>query len=120
MFLIKKIKLYIVGVISGLLNGLFGAGGGLLLVPMLEHLGVEPKKAHATSVAIILPLSVLSALFYYLSGVQTDLKDTLFYIIFGLIGAFLGSILLKNIKNKYLKQIFAIIMIISAVRILLK
>lgn len=91
-----------------------------MLVPMLEKLDVEPKKAHATSVAIILPLSILSAVFYYMSGIRTDASSTLYYILFGLVGAVAGSFLLKNIKNQYLKKIFAVIMIISAVRILLK
>ena len=49
------------GSITGLLNGLFGSGGGMVAVPLLEHSGLEPAKAHATSIAVILPLTALSA-----------------------------------------------------------
>ena len=49
------------GGVTGLLNGLFGSGGGMVAVPLLEHGGLEPARAHATSIAVILPLTALSA-----------------------------------------------------------
>ena len=66
----KKKKWYYVflGLTAGILNGLFGAGGGVAVVPMLEKAGIEPKKAHATSISIILPLSLLSGIFYLLKS----------------------------------------------------
>ena len=66
----KKKRWYFIflGLVAGILNGLFGAGGGVAVVPMLENAGIEPKKAHATSISIILPLSILSGIFYLISG----------------------------------------------------
>ena len=49
------------GVGVGILNGLLGAGGGMLTVPLLEWMGVKGRRAHATSLAVILPLSLVSA-----------------------------------------------------------
>ena len=46
------------GGLCGVLNGLFGAGGGIAAVPLLKAGGLEQKKAHATSLAVILPLAV--------------------------------------------------------------
>ena len=43
------------GVGVGILNGLLGAGGGMLTVPLLEWMGVKGRRAHATSLAVILP-----------------------------------------------------------------
>ena len=56
------------GGVTGLLNGLFGSGGGMVAVPLLEHGGLEPARAHATSIAVILPLTALSAGSYLFSG----------------------------------------------------
>ena len=45
------------GGVTGLLNGLFGSGGGMVAVPLLAHGGLEPARAHATSMAVILPVT---------------------------------------------------------------
>ncbi len=47
----------LIGAAAGFLNGLFGSGGGIAAVPLLEKNGVEKKKAHAESVALIMVLS---------------------------------------------------------------
>ena len=61
--MLKKI---IIGFISGMISGFFGAGGGLILVPALVHLlKLEEKEARATSVFAILPMVVTSMFFYY-------------------------------------------------------
>ena len=117
----KKKKWYFVflGIIAGILNGLFGAGGGVAVVPMLEKAGIEPKKAHATSISIILPLSILSGTFYLFSG-HIKFGTALWYLPLGLVGALIGAWLLKKISNDLLRRIFGIVIIISAVRIFMK
>jgi uncharacterized membrane protein YfcA len=60
----KKIFKILGGFIAGLINGLFGAGGGLLLVPLLKNDGLSVRKAHATSIIIITILCAFSSLFY--------------------------------------------------------
>ena len=116
----QKIKYGILGFIAGILNGIFGAGGGLLVVPMLQSQDIEPKKAHATSIAIILPLSLISAGMYLFSGVSMDWGQLGIVVPLGLVGAVLGSLLLAKMQNKLLKKLFGIIMIVSAVRIFFK
>lgn len=119
-----KLKYGVIGALAGLLNGFFGAGGGLLVVPMLESRlfagkdgAIEPTKAHATSIGIIFPLSVISAILYFRNGVSMDWKIFLYSLPLGVIGAVVGSFLLKKIDPKWLKRIFGGVMIISAVRI---
>lgn len=107
------------GIISGFANGIFGSGGGIVIVPLLEKANVEPQKAHATSIAIILPLSIISSIFYFSYG-NIPLNDALKFIPGGIVGAFTGSIFLKKISNKKLKKIFGIIIIIAGVRLLIK
>ena len=60
--MIKKI---LVGLMSGIISGLFTAGGGLILVPaFLYTLKMEPKKARATSIFCILPMVIVTSFFY--------------------------------------------------------
>lgn len=116
----RWLKSAIIGVVSGILNGMFGAGGGLMAVPLIEKLlKAEPKKAHATSVAIIMPLSVVSAFLYY-KGEYIDFSSALKFVPFGIVGAIVGGILLKKISNVWLRRIFGAIMIFSAIRMVIK
>ncbi len=115
----KKLYFYILGAVTGLCNGLFGSGGGIAAVPMLQKGGVDVKKSHATSLALTLPLSIVSAFFYaYKSSFRWG--DALPLIPFGLVGAVIGGLLMKKIPNTLLKRIFGIILIISGGRILLQ
>ena len=59
----------LLGLLVGAVNGLLGAGGGMLAVPLLTGAeGLPAKKAHATAIALILPLSAVSTLVYALTG----------------------------------------------------
>lgn len=117
--LIKKYCFYLVGLVGGLANGLFGSGGGVVLVPLLEKSGIEVKKSHASTLAITLPLSIVSAIFYAIEG-TFEFKDALPLIPFGLAGAVVGGLLLKKISNVALKRIFGVILIVAGGRLLLK
>ena len=112
-------KRYFLGLICGLLNGLFGSGGGIAAVPLLESTGVEPKKSHATSVALIFFLSLATAVSYLMGG-RLDFSQALSYIPYGVVGAILGAFLLKKVPNDILRRIFGGIILISAVHTLVK
>ena len=114
----KKLFFALIGFIAGVLNGLFGSGGGVVVVPGLEHAGVEPKKAHATSVAVILALSIVSSAVFILMG-NVRLSDILIYLPGGLLGGFVGAKFLKSINNVWLKRIFGAVMIVSGVKLVL-
>lgn len=115
----KKIVTVLLGLCSGVLNGLFGAGGGVAVVPMLEQTGVPAQKAHATSVAIILPLSVVTAMLYFMNGIKVKGEMLWWLIPAGLIGAFLGAKFLKKMNNDLLRRIFGALLIYSGIRNLL-
>ena len=113
----KKFYFYILGIVTGFANGLFGSGGGIIAVPMLERAGLEQKKSHATSISITLPLSIVSAIFYSCKG-TFNFSETWPLIPAGLIGAVIGSIFLKKISNNFLRKIFGILLILSGIRML--
>lgn len=107
------------GISVGLCNGLFGSGGGMVAVPMLEKGGCEPKKAHATSIAMTLPLSVISGIVYFRGG-GLDIETALKFVPMGLAGAAVGAVIMKKLSGSLLKRIFGLLMIIAGVRIFLK
>lgn len=115
----KALFLTLGGFAVGIINGLLGAGGGMLAVPLLRGAGLEPKKAHANSVGIILPLSIFSAYLYLNSG-RVDLYDALPYLPGGIIGALGGTWALSRISTPLLRIIFGILMIFAGGRLLMK
>ena len=110
---------HFMGLICGLLNGMFGSGGGVAAVPMLEGSGLEAKKSHATSVALIFVLS-LATTFSYLLGDKLDFELAWQYAPYGVIGAAAGAVLLKRTPNSLLRRIFGVIVLAAAIRILVK
>lgn len=79
------------GAAAGAANGLFGGGGGSVLVPLLTRFcGLEQRQAFSTSLAVILPLCILSAAVYLFRG-GLDLLAALPYLIGGTVGGWLGG-----------------------------
>ncbi len=107
------------GLAIGIVNGLLGAGGGMIAVPLLKKLGLEQKAAHANAVAIILPISVLSAVLYIIKDYVT-LSEALVYMPTGVFGSVAGTFLLKKISPLWLARIFGGFMIYAGVRLLLR
>lgn len=109
----------IFGVSIGLVNGILGAGGGMLAVPMLKKIGFSQKESHTNAIAIILPITIVSAIVYLLKNLVT-FSDAVIYMPTGLIGAIIGTYLLKKISAKWLKNIFGILMVYAGIRLLLR
>ena len=104
----KYKKEIIIGLLSGVLNGLFGAGGGCIVVPAAEKfLGFSQKKAHATAVGVILIISIVSAVIYIMGG-KFDFSLWLPVTIGGSAGGLFGGFLLSKISGKWLRSIFGI------------
>lgn len=114
----EKKQVPLLGLACGFLNGLFGAGGGIAAVFFLKKLGLPVKKAHATSIAIILPLSIVSAALYLWEGAFV-LGDTLIYLPGAVVGAFLGGKYMKKIPDKLLRLLFNGMILFSGIRMLL-
>ncbi len=112
----KSIK---IGVITGIISGLFGSGGGSYLVPKLEeNLGFTCKKAHASSIAIILPTTIFSILIYLLK-VDISIINTLCISLGGVIGGSIGSKRMNKIKSKNLNKFFSIMIMIIGIKLIL-
>lgn len=103
------------GFICGFINGFLGSGGGIIAVQSLQKLGVETKKSHATSLFVILPLTLVSGIIYFLSG-YVDMKVGTYLAIAAGVGGVIGSIFLGKINPKSLDIIFTLLILISGIR----
>ncbi len=117
----KNWKKTAIGIVTGFANGLFGSGGGTIVVPAMERfLGEEEHKAHATAIAVILPLSILSLGIYLW---RTDLgavwETALWASAGGLAGGIVGAKLLRKVSGIWLHRIFGSFMLAAAVRMFL-
>lgn len=117
----KKWKQWLIGIVTGFANGLFGSGGGTIVVPAMERfLQVEEHKAHATAIAVILPLSILSFVIYiWKTGFGQVWQIALWASAGGFVGGIVGAKLLNRVSGIWLHRIFGAFMLAAAVRMLL-
>lgn len=107
------------GLMVGIINALFGAGGGTIVVPFIKSKGKSQKEAQASAIAIILPLSIISVSVYLRNG-YFDIKDGLFFLPFSVLGGFAGSLIMKKISDKILRKVFSLLMLYLGIRMILK
>lgn len=114
-----KTKYALSGTAAGLVNGLFGGGGGMVLVPLLNSwCALAGKQAFATCVAAILPLSAVSAAVYLLRQ-PFDWAAALPYLIGGLVGGLVGGRLFHRVSVTWLRGLFAAFLLYGGVRYIL-
>ena len=110
--------LLLLGFGAGLLNGLLGAGGGILIVMglrlMFEKKVPNGRSFYTTALAVMLPISAISAWQYFKKGHLPALPIGPL-VIPALLGGVLGALLLRRITPKLLARIFAIVVLISGI-----
>jgi len=109
----------IAGAAAGLINGLFGGGGGMVLLPLLTKWGgLQAKKAFATCVAVILPMCAVSAA-VCLRQVSLTSEQILPYLLGGVAGGIVGGLTFHRVPVHALRVIFALFLLYAGVRYLL-
>ncbi len=118
---------------AGLLNGLLGAAGGILLVAVLPHLTPphalcpsllplgryhERRDLLATAMTVMLPVSAVSCIFYYVSGIRPDAELVAVLILPAILGGFIGAKLLGRLSDRLLRRLFAALVVIAGIRML--
>ena len=106
--------------LAGSINGLLGAGGGALLVPLLiRKCGFEAKSAMATSVFLIFPLSLVSVIVYGMQG-HLAFKAALPYLIGGCCGGIFAGKLLRRFSTLWLRRLFGLLLLAGGIRMVLR
>lgn len=112
-----KVSLLVVGLGAGFLSGVFGVGGGILVVPgLMMFVKMEQRRAHGTSLAAVLPISAASLVTYWLHD-HVDWPVALWLTVGALAGAYVGASLLAIISKRNLALVFAIVLGIIGVRL---
>ena len=106
-----------IGVGAGLLSGMFGVGGGILVVPALVlMMRFDQRLANGTSLGAVLPISVASLVTYW-SQDNVDWSMALWLVIGALAGAVLGTKWIHILPRKVLGYLFAVMLIATAIRL---
>ena len=112
------VRVVLVGLVAGFLSGLFGVGGGILIVPALVLLlGFTQRLAHGTSLAAVLPIAVASLTSYALED-KVDWKVGALLAVGAVAGAVIGTHILHRLPHDMLAIIFAVLLVATAVRLL--
>jgi uncharacterized membrane protein YfcA len=111
--------LVLIGLAAGFLGGLVGIGGGVLIVPALVLLlGLSQHKAQGISLAMILfPVGILGVINYYKKG-YVDFKYAGLLAVGFLIGSYAGSKFSLSLPQETVKKVFAVVMILLALKLL--
>lgn len=107
------------GALVGVINSLLGAGGGMIGVPIIRRFVPEQTRAQATCLAVIFPISIISAGMYLYSGYMT-IQDSLIYLLPGAVGALAGAFLLSKIPDQIMRRVFGVFMLWAGVRMMLR
>ncbi len=115
------INLLIIGLVAGVAGGMFGIGGGAIMVPaMVLLLGIDQKIATGTSIAAqILPIGILAAFVYYREG-KLDIKNAVIIAIGLIIGNYFGAVFANQpyITSATMKKLYGIFLLLIGSRYL--
>lgn len=109
----------LIGIVAGVLSGMFGIGGGVIIVPALMFLcGFSQLKAQGTSLAVLLlPVGIFAFIEYYKKG-QVNVQAGVLIVIFLVIGSVFGSKLAQNLPIVVLRKGFGILMILISIKMI--
>ena len=117
--LVRFFKLSLIGIVAGIVNGFFGAGGGLIIVPMLKKYDLSKSRViHATTLGCVLFMCLSSSIIYFIDNC-IDYKLIIFCTIGSLIGSVLAVKLLKKLKNIYIDLIFSFVLIFAGLSLII-
>lgn len=109
----------ITGAVGGFTSGLTGIGGGTVMVPLLTGLlGLTQRRAHATSLVIVI-FAALAAVTQYLGRGQVDWPLAAALTVGAVLGAQLGARTMQNLPDRGLRLVFAVFLLLVGVRLVI-
>jgi len=110
-----------IGIVAGLLGGMFGIGGGILIIPASIYLlGFDQKKAQGTSlVALLAPVGILAVMNYAKAG-NIDWKVGILIALGFVGGGYFGSKLALSLDENLMRKLFAGFLVLIAIQLFFK
>ncbi|MEM7392050.1 MAG: sulfite exporter TauE/SafE family protein [Verrucomicrobiota bacterium] len=109
--------LIVIGVVSGILSGTIGVGAGIIMVPALSMMAFGQKDAQGIALAVMVPMALVGAIRYRLNPeIDLNINVAGLLAVGALIGVFFGTAIAGALPAATLRKIFAIFMVIAAVR----
>lgn len=115
----RMIKKIFIGIVAGFISGLFASGGGMIVVPAFVHIfKLDQAEARATCIFAILPMVITGGFFYY-NNSFVDWSIGIKCAIGGIIGGYIGAMLLKKLSAKTLKIAFTIFLVYVSIKMII-
>ncbi len=106
-----------IGMLAGLVSGLFGVGGGLIFVPLLILLRqFDSHLAIGTSIAVVVPTAMMAAFRHHLGG-MVDWKTVAVLAVFSILGAWVGATLSLKLPVDVLRRVLAVFLVFIAAKL---
>lgn len=116
---VQPFRLAIIGAAAGVLSGLFGIGGGVVMVPALVMVGLGQHRAQSTSLAAIVPIALVGAILFS-QAASVDLGAAVVLAAGSLVGVRAGALLMHRLSDVLLGRVFAVFLIVVAITLLLR
>ena len=111
----------VVGVLTGILSGLFGVGGGFVIVPALVLFsGMAIHRAVGTSLLVITLVSAAGVASHLLAGRDIPIDTTLYFVLGGVLGMFAGIRISRSLSGPMLQKVFAVAIVAVAIFVILR
>lgn len=108
-----------IGAAAGVLSGLLGVGGGIVMVPALVIAGLGQHRAQATSLAAIVPIAVVGAIFFGRAA-NIDYLAAVVLAAGSVVGVRIGALLMHRLSEVLLARVFGVFMIVVAITLLVR
>jgi uncharacterized membrane protein YfcA len=115
----NQVLYIILGLVAGIASGIFGIGGGTILIPALVFIfGLTQHQAQGTTLALMVPpIGLLAALRYYYSG-NVKLGMAGFICLGFFVGGWIGAHFIQNVPDPILKRLFGIFLLAVSLRMI--
>jgi uncharacterized membrane protein YfcA len=108
-----------IGIGAGVLSGVFGIGGGVVIVPALIYLaGFTQHRATGTSLAVLLPPIGLAAMWEYYRHDNVNLPAALIIAVAVFVGGWLGALIANRVSGPYLRLAFGLFVVFLGVSLM--
>lgn len=109
---------FVLSLLAGIVNGLFGGGSGLLIVLLLNKVfNLDIKTSHASAIFIVLPLCIISIFLYIFTG-HFDFNNGYWTVIGVVIGGYIGAKIIKKMSTKHIKLLFSLVVLVCAIKLM--